>query len=190
MNDPARTRRATARKPARHDRLRERVPTSKDILAELAAFTGTCVCGNLRMAARVVTTLYDDALRPCGIEANQMQILWALQSAGTVSAGELSRIVAMDQSTTSRNVALLVRKGLVRATPGKVDRRARDIALTPAGRTTLIRAYPRWKRAQESLRDATSELGDVVATGRLARRMVRRLQLQSTVPSHGLGTLK
>ncbi len=176
MNSVMDSRRTTPPRTATRKVSNERVSTGKDVLAELASLTGVCVCGNLRMAARVVTALYDEALRPCGIEANQMQILWALHSAGTVSAGELSRIVAMDQSTTSRNVALLVRKGLVRAAPGKSDRRAREIALTPAGRATLIRAYPRWKRAQEALRDATSDLGDIVATGRLARRMVRRLQ--------------
>lgn len=176
MNDKTAARRPNSARLASRDATRDRPPGGNDLAAELASFTGSCVCGNLRMAARTVTALYDEALRPCGIEANQMQILWALHAAGTVSASELSRIVAMDQSTASRNVALLVRKGLVRVTPGRVDRRARDIALTSAGRATLLRAFPRWKSAQESLREATADLGDVVANGRFARRIVRRLQ--------------
>ena len=53
---------------------------------------GMCVCGNLRMAARLVTAYYDAALRPCGIEANQMAMLWVAHAEDAQPAHGCGRI--------------------------------------------------------------------------------------------------
>src|SRR4029078_3499121 len=38
----------------------------------------TCMCHKARMAARVVTRAYDDALRPTGLRATQISVLAAV----------------------------------------------------------------------------------------------------------------
>lgn len=138
--------------------------------------SGLCVCGNLRMAARLVTSFYDAALRPCGIEANQMAMLWIAFSNGALPGSELARQAGMDQSTASRNLAVLQARRLVRTVPSPDDRRQRLVVLTRAGRATLLRAYPRWKAAQRQLAEGAAPLGDVVALGRALRRMTRAMQ--------------
>jgi DNA-binding MarR family transcriptional regulator len=144
---------------------------------------GQCFCGNLRMAARLVTSYYDAALRPCGIEANQMIMLWAVFTHGSRPGGELARESGMDQSTASRNLGVLQARGLVRTVASTEDRRQRLVVLTRAGRATLLRAYPRWRAAQRQLADGADSLGDVVAVGRMLRRLARALQASDAAGS-------
>ena len=47
-----------------------------------------CACFNLRKATRMVTQLYDDALKPVGIRATQLTVLAATRSAGPISVFE------------------------------------------------------------------------------------------------------
>ena len=160
-------------------RTRERAParpSSAAVEDALRTLQGVCVCGNLRMAARVVTAYYDAALRPCGIEANQMMMLWVAHSEDAQPANQLAHAAGMDQSTASRNLAVLEARGLVASSPSPEDRRQRLIRLTRRGRSTLIRAFPRWQRAQADLAAMTADLGDVVGVGRLLRKVSRRLQ--------------
>jgi DNA-binding MarR family transcriptional regulator len=117
------------------------------VLEQYRHSAGACVCGNLRMAARAVTAVYDDALRPLGIDANQLNCLWVLLMAQPVSMGELARLMVADQSTLSRNVAVLERRGWVVRKAGR-DRRTRLIRLAARGRRILVRAWPLWESAQ------------------------------------------
>jgi len=142
----------------------------------LQAQQGMCVCGNLRMAARLVTAYYDAALRPCGIEANQMAMLWVAHAEDAQPASQLAHAAGMDQSTASRNLAVLEARGLVASIPSTDDRRQRLIRLTRRGKSVLLRALPRWQQAQVDLASATEDIADVVSVGRLLRKVSRRLQ--------------
>lgn len=137
---------------------------------------GACVCGNLRMAARLVTAHYDAALRPCGIEANQMMMLWVAHAEDAQPANRLARAAGMDQSTASRNLAVLEARGMVAFVPSPADRRQRLVRLTRRGKSTLIRAFPRWRQAQADLAALTCDIADVVRVGRVLRKVSRRLQ--------------
>lgn len=161
---PARTRKRAAAAPA---------PALDEMLRTQQ---GQCVCGNLRMAARLVTAFYDAALRPCGIEANQMTMLWVAHAEAAQPAHHLAHAAGMDQSTASRNLAVLEARGLVASVPSSTDRRQRLISLTRRGRSTLLRALPRWQQAQVDMAAMTSDLGDVVGVGRLLRKVSRRMQ--------------
>jgi DNA-binding MarR family transcriptional regulator len=137
---------------------------------------GHCICGNLRMAARLVSAHYDAVLRPCGIEANQMAMLWVIHAGGRMSSRDVAHGVGIDQSTASRNLAVLEARALVRSTPSKEDRRERVVQLTAQGRRTLVRAYPLWQRAQAEVAAMTADLADLPTVGRTLRRVTRRLQ--------------
>ena len=137
---------------------------------------GMCVCGNLRMAARLVTAYYDAALRPCGIEANQMTMLWVAYAEDAQPANQLAHAAGMDQSTASRNIAVLEARGLVTSIPATTDRRQRLIRLTRRGRALLGRALPKWQQAQAEIASLTAEITDMVSTGRVLRKVSRRLQ--------------
>ncbi|MFB3921346.1 MAG: MarR family winged helix-turn-helix transcriptional regulator [Terriglobia bacterium] len=122
--------------------------------------TGTlelpCACASLRRATRVVTQLYDEELRGAGLRATQFTLLQALERAGRITQGRLGELLAIDSTTLTRTLRLLIGKGWVRSVPGQ-DRRERHLQLTPAGRREFDQARPHWERAQHRLRLA---LGD------------------------------
>lgn len=150
--------------------------SNAEVDAVLEAQRGMCVCGNLRMAARLVTAYYDAALRPCGIEANQMAMLWVAHAGDAQPANQLAHAAGMDQSTASRNIAVLEARGLIASIPSTVDRRQRLIRLTRRGKSVLVRALPTWQKAQAELAALTTDITDVVSVGRVLRKVSRRLQ--------------
>lgn len=147
-----------------------------DVERELRKHAGACICGNLRMAARLVTAHYDAALRPCGIEAAQMTLLWVIYASGATPASEIAYAAGIDQSTASRNLAVLEGRRLVRVEPSAEDRRRRVVSLTREGRRTLIRAFPRWQQAQAEVGAMNADLADLGTLGRTLRRVARRVQ--------------
>ena len=115
-----------------------------------------CACFNLRKATRMVTQLYDEALKPAGIRATQLTVLAATRSAGPISVNRLAERIVMDRTTLTRNLKPLERDGLLTVRPGD-DLRVREVSLTAKGRKTLDRAIPLWERIQARLRE---QLGD------------------------------
>lgn len=162
--------------PPRPASAREPRPTDAAIDQALRDEAGTCVCGNLRMAARLVTAHYDAALRPCGIEANQMVMLWVIHAGDALSSNAVAHGAGIDRSTASRNLAVLEKRGLVASVPAQDDRRQRVLTLTRDGRRTLLRAYPLWRRAQAEVVAMHADLADLAGVGRTLRRVTRRMQ--------------
>ena len=109
-----------------------------------------CAVYNLRRAARVVTSLFDDALAPTGLKATQLDVLikvWRLEG---MTMSHIARRLAMDRTTLGRNLDVLRRRGLITITTAS-DRRARRIGLTAEGMSALEAALPLWERAQASV---------------------------------------
>lgn len=115
-----------------------------------------CTCFNLRRAARVVTRIFDEGLRPSGLRSTQFSILAVLNGVGSSTINELAKALVMDRTTLARNLKPLETHGLVEVISGK-DLRTRLVALTPAGRKLLARALPLWEQTQ---RDVIDRLGD------------------------------
>jgi len=114
-----------------------------------------CTCFNLRKAARAVTQMYDEFLRPSGIRATQFSLLMLVRGLGPIAISELAEKAVMDRTTLKRNLELLERDGLVRIQPGE-DARVREVSLTARAHERLAEALPLWHRAQTHV---TSELG-------------------------------
>jgi DNA-binding MarR family transcriptional regulator len=100
-----------------------------DLVDELAPRGYDCVCGNIRMAARAVTSVYDRHLRGAGVSASQMAVLWAVAYACGLSVKELANRIAMDETTLIRNLRGLEKQGWLSLAVG-TDRRQRLPALT------------------------------------------------------------
>ncbi len=134
-----------------------------------------CACASLRRAARAVTQLYDDELRPTGLNTAQFTLLKVLAGGGPVTQGGLGSVLAIDSTTLSRTLRPLEARGWITCAPGK-DRRERRIELTGTGRGTLAGAAPAWERAQRRLRSRLGEgrwatlLADLARVAGLARR--------------------
>ena len=107
----------------------------------------SCLSMALRQGARTLTQRYDAAFFSNGIRSTQFSLLVALAQAPAVPMSRLAKAVVMDRTTLTRNLAPLVRRGLV-AESGAKDKRVRSYALTGRGKQLLTRALPDWKRAQ------------------------------------------
>lgn len=110
-----------------------------------------CACANLRRAARAVTRVYNQELRMSGLELTQYTLLMALSITGETPQGELGRLLALDTTTLTRVLRLLVKRGWIAEQAGD-DRRQRLLRLTPTGQQKLAQARPHWERAQDRLR--------------------------------------
>jgi DNA-binding MarR family transcriptional regulator len=107
-----------------------------------------CIAVRLRMLNRVITNIYDNALRPLDLRASQMNVLVAAAAMGTVRPLEVCEYLQLDVSTLSRNVDRMKARGWLEVVPDK-DGRAQPFRLTPQGRKLLEKAVPAWREAQQ-----------------------------------------
>ena len=115
-----------------------------------------CVALRLRLLNRVVTNLYDEALRSLGLKVSQMNILVVAAKLGLASPAEVCALLRLDTSTLSRNVERMRANGWVEIVPS-ADARMQPFRLTARGKKLLERAVPAWEGAQ---RQAKELLGD------------------------------
>jgi DNA-binding MarR family transcriptional regulator len=111
----------------------------------------TCLCLHLQRAARAVARRFDDALRPLELTNGQFSLLMSLNRPEPASIGGVSTLLAMDRTTLTANLKPLQRRGLVIVTVDDADKRARRLALTPAGRAVLAAAVPVWKQTHAAI---------------------------------------
>jgi len=102
-----------------------------------------CNCLALRQAARHVSQFYDQFLAPHGLRMTQYSILARLQRRGTMSINLLAA-----ETTLGRNILPLQREGLISISPGRVDRRSKELRLTKAGAERCRAALKGWRQAQ------------------------------------------
>jgi DNA-binding MarR family transcriptional regulator len=114
----------------------------------MALLGATCVCSNLRRAARAVTNYYDSLLGPLsGLRISQVSVLVVLYLTGSQTINELAEKLALDRTTLGRNLGPIAERGLLRLTAGS-DQRTRVVALTAQGEEILLRILPQWEQAQ------------------------------------------
>jgi DNA-binding MarR family transcriptional regulator len=106
-----------------------------------------CNCSALRQATRVATQLYDQCLAPSGLRVTQYSILANLDRLAPVAVQSLADHLVLDRTSLSHNLGPLQRQKLVEIQPG-VDRRVREVVLTPKGKLKLDQARPLWDEAQ------------------------------------------
>jgi DNA-binding MarR family transcriptional regulator len=117
---------------------------------ETLLLSSGCVCAHVRMAARAITQIYDEALRPAGLRVTQFGILSVVRQLGPVTLTRLAEATQTDRTTLTRNLGPLSRKRWIRVARG-TDRREREVTLTEEGRATLRAALPHWERAQAQM---------------------------------------
>ena len=98
----------------------------------------------------MVTRIYDQELAKAGIEITQFGLLTALDLMGEANQKSLSAGFAMDSTTLTRTLGLLLKQGWVRV---------RLFSLTGAGGRQLAQAQPYWESAEQSLRRKLGDAG-------------------------------
>lgn len=110
-----------------------------------------CLLTRTRAIARVITNIYDTALRPHGVNSSQFSMLVRIARMNGASRAELGRANHQERSTSTRNLQLLLDEGWVEEVVPERGR-SRPILLSPAGRALLQTAMPAWREAQAAAR--------------------------------------
>lgn len=121
---------------------------------------GQCFALRARFLDRMVTRIYDEAMRPHGLRSTQLTLLVGICQAEPVRPGDLAHRLEMDKSTMSRNVARLVDAGWVQTTA--TEGHGHTLAITEEGRALLEEIRPAWEGAQRQVRKV---LGPEVVDG-------------------------
>ena len=104
-----------------------------------------CLCLHAQRAARALARRFDEVLRPHDLTNGQFSLLVSLNRPQPPSIGSVASLLAMDRTTLTAALKPLERRGLLKISIDKEDRRSRRLTITPAGRALLVKAYPVWK---------------------------------------------
>lgn len=119
--------------------------SDRDIVQRISS---ECLAVRVRVLNRLITGIYDEALRPHGVTVGQVNVLAVLARLGSADPSTVAAVLRMEKSTVSRNVERMCRNGWVERLPGD-DARRQALRITRAGRGVLRRAFPAWQAAQE-----------------------------------------
>ncbi len=114
-----------------------------------------CICKIVRDTARSLTNAYDRALAPSGLRTTQYTMLSVLKGQSVANVNQLSELLGIDQTTTTRNLNVLEDAGLVSRVPHH-DPRVKLMKLTPKGKQKREIAKERWKEMQHHITSAIS----------------------------------
>jgi DNA-binding MarR family transcriptional regulator len=105
-----------------------------------------CLAVRARRLNRMITKLYDDALRAHDVRITQVNLLVAIAVMAPVRAARVGDVLDLEPSTLSRNLERMIKRGWIRATPA--EGRAKDLVATAAGVKLLEAIVPAWRDAQ------------------------------------------
>ena len=120
---------------------------SSDVFRVAQTIASDCIGARTRILNRAISRLYDEAIRPHGLKFSQMNILTVVTVHEPIQQIDVRRILSLEKSTLSRNVALMEAKGWIQSSPGEGKNRL--LQATPLGHQLLVEAAPDWQRAQE-----------------------------------------
>ena len=123
------------------------------------SFGDRCMCLQLRRAARLISQVYDDEVRPTGMGMAQYAILGGLTRMGDATQTELAARLTLDPTTLNRTIAPLIAKGLITRRRRPDDRRGLVLHVTPDGTARLRAAASHWRQAQRRVRTALGDKG-------------------------------
>lgn len=125
-------------------------PDLERLRARLAA-VGRCPRPAVKALSNAIEDRYAAAFAEVGITIPQFTVLSAIGYAGETSVTGLMRYVARDQTTLSRAVDRLRRRGWVTVTRLADDRRVHRVRVTAEGAAVLDRAMDAWDRVRADL---------------------------------------
>jgi DNA-binding MarR family transcriptional regulator len=106
-----------------------------------------CLCLHVQRAARALARRFDEVLRPLELTQGQFSLLTSLNRPEPPNVGSVAALLAMDRTTLTANLKPLERRGLVKVSVDKTDKRSRRLVITASGRALVAKAFPLWQQA-------------------------------------------
>jgi DNA-binding MarR family transcriptional regulator len=110
-----------------------------------------CLCLHVQRAARALARRFDEVFRPLDLTHGQFSLLTSLNRSEPPSIGSVAALLAMDRTTLTANLKPLERRGLIKVSVDKDDKRSRRLTITTAGRALLAKAYPLWRQTHATI---------------------------------------
>jgi DNA-binding MarR family transcriptional regulator len=121
--------------------------TEKNDLKKFFDLPALCPAFNIRAASRVITQLFDEILKPTGLQITQFAVLVGVVSLDSPSINQLAKGLVMDRTTLTRNLKPLEKEGLIKITSGD-DKRTHFVKITPKGKSAMEKTLPYWEKAR------------------------------------------
>ncbi|RDS86659.1 MarR family transcriptional regulator [Dyella psychrodurans] len=136
--------------------------------------TEYCLMTRSRRISRVVTSIYDEELRPFGLSSSQFSLLVLIARLSGASRAEIGRANFQERSTSTRNLQLVLDEGWAEEVMPEKGR-SRPIVISKAGRDLLAVAMPAWRSAQAQARQLLGDNGASAIVQLSARLPVEEL---------------
>jgi DNA-binding MarR family transcriptional regulator len=114
-----------------------------------------CLASRTRRLSRILTRVYEDALRDYGLTVSQFSLLTVISTNEPVTSAEIGRHLDLEKSTLSRIIGKMIKNDWVRE--GHGDDGVRGLVMTVHGRNTLRDAIIAWQKVQKR---ATEKFGE------------------------------
>ena len=111
--------------------------------------TANCLMGRTRYLSRVLTGIYDEEVRPFGVQATQVTLLATVAAYGPVRRTDLGRWLHFNSSTLTRNLRVMLDNKWLEEVPDGRDGRGLPLQVSETGADLLRALGPAWQRAQE-----------------------------------------
>jgi len=108
-----------------------------------------CLLGRTRLLNRVLTSVYDDELRPFGLKATQLNLLVVVAKLGPVRRIDIGKLLYLDPSTLTRNLKIMLTNGWIAEIADGEDGRGQPLQVTIEGLDMLNQIGPAWHKAQD-----------------------------------------
>jgi len=126
--------------------------TKKKVQLDTTCVANACLAHRVRKLNRVISNLYDNAIRHLGITVGQMNLLVQINELTNVSGvarpSDLAPRLQMETSTLSRTLERLRDRGLIDVLRDADDGRAQQLHLTDKAFDLLRRGIKPWEQAQ------------------------------------------
>lgn len=125
-----------------------------DLDAAARKVQAECIYTRARQATRLLSRIYDERMRPTGLQGSQFTVLIGATRFGERGApvGKLAEKLVMDRTTLTRILGPLEKGGFVRVARSPADARLKVILLTRQGERAIDAGMPLWEQAQDEVR--------------------------------------
>lgn len=132
-------------------------------LKKIFELPALCPAFNIRAASRLITQLFDETLKPSGLQITQFAVLVGVASLSSPTINQLANGLVMDRTTLTRNLKPIQALGLISIKKGE-DKRTTNVVLTTKGKNVLNKTLPYWEEARAKV---SEELGQKFLDGLL-----------------------
>lgn len=109
-----------------------------------------CINAKVRKLHRILNNVYQARINPLGLRGSMLSILFIIGKNKGVNQKQIAEMLVLDQSTVSRDIKKLAKKGWVNISKGD-DTRATKLSISTSGFELLEEVSPIWEKTHKQM---------------------------------------